>query len=85
MGKMELLNLAGHSSWVSSLSFAPDASHLLTADFNGQIRLWDTSTGEMIISVGNTPGDRQQRGLVCRGSIRRFRGQRSIGPHLGHS
>ena len=44
----QLYTLSGHSDWVSSLAITPDGQTLASASFDGQIKLWDVSTGELL-------------------------------------
>ncbi|MEW5870615.1 MAG: protein kinase [Chloroflexota bacterium] len=37
--------LAGHSGYLSAVSFSPDGATLATADSEGQLRLWDIQSG----------------------------------------
>ena len=37
-----------HTNYVAALAFQPDGKVLAAGDFNGLVRLWDTSTGREI-------------------------------------
>jgi WD40 repeat protein/predicted Ser/Thr protein kinase len=49
--------LAGHRDFVSGLAFSPDGSILATGSIDGSIRLWNTTSGELI---GSLPGHMQE-------------------------
>src|SRR5260370_159326 len=37
--------LAGHSSWVCGLAFAPDGTSLASASWDGSVKLWELGEG----------------------------------------
>ena len=41
----------GHLNSVSCVDFSPNGSYLATADLDGEIRLWDVSTGSLLVSI----------------------------------
>ncbi len=43
--------LRGHKSWVASLVYSHDGSHLFSAGADKVIRIWDTGTGNLISSM----------------------------------
>ena len=42
--------LEGHTSWVQSVAYSPDARHIISGSDDRTIRIWDTETGT---AVGN--------------------------------
>lgn len=54
-GGTELVSLAGHSQWVVSMVFTPSGSELLTASWDGTLKLWDLRTGNVITTYMGTP------------------------------
>lgn len=46
----------GHSDWVSSVVISSDGKKIATASFDGQIKLWDLHTGELIRLVSEKAG-----------------------------
>uniref|UniRef100_A0A0C3TKW7 Anaphase-promoting complex subunit 4 WD40 domain-containing protein n=1 Tax=Guillardia theta (strain CCMP2712) TaxID=905079 RepID=A0A0C3TKW7_GUITC len=40
--------LRGHSEWVYSLSFSPSGELLVSASFDGSLRVWDVSNGKCV-------------------------------------
>ena len=42
----ELALLAGHTGWVSTVSFSPDGATLASGSGDHTVRLWDATTGE---------------------------------------
>jgi WD40 repeat protein len=50
----ELFALTGHSSIIQAISFSPDGTRLLSADYAGSIIVWDMSSGW---EVGRLRGD----------------------------
>ena len=58
---LELRTLKGHPSPVWSLAFSPDGGRLASGDDDGQVRLWDTTTGqEVLVLEADTKGRRVQ-------------------------
>jgi WD40 repeat protein len=45
--------LIGHRYKMNLVAFSPDDKHLATADWNGVIKLWDTTTGEEILTLSD--------------------------------
>jgi WD40 repeat protein/serine/threonine protein kinase len=41
---------------IRSLAYAPDGRKLVSADARGLIRVWDTATGEEVVTAGSQPG-----------------------------
>jgi WD40 repeat protein len=46
----QVKNLEGHMGVIHMATFSPDGSQILTASGDGSIRIWDTSTGEMVLA-----------------------------------
>lgn len=49
-------SFAGHSDWVSSIVISSDGQKLASASFDGQIKLWDLQTGELIRLLSEKAG-----------------------------
>ncbi|MFO0957797.1 MAG: WD40 repeat domain-containing protein [Isosphaeraceae bacterium] len=47
----DLLTLRGHTSLVSSASFSPDGSRVVTASFDGTAKVWDARSGAEILTL----------------------------------
>ena len=47
----EVLSLAGHTLPVNALSFSPDGKLLVTGCEDGGSRLWDSQTGELLVTM----------------------------------
>lgn len=47
------LELAGHSAGVRWLAFAPDGKSLASAGDDGNLKIWDLSTGQVKTTIGN--------------------------------
>jgi WD40 repeat protein len=43
-----LMTLTGHSNWVTSVSFSPDGSQIVSGSRDKTIRVWDAVTGKII-------------------------------------
>ncbi len=46
----------GHSDYVMSISFSPDGKSLASASFDETVKLWDTQTGQEILSLKGHSG-----------------------------
>jgi WD40 repeat protein len=44
----ELTTLTGHTDTVCATSFSPDGAHILSASYDGTLKLWDATTGTLI-------------------------------------
>jgi WD40 repeat protein len=49
--------LRGHSREISSVAFSPDSQRLVTAGLDGTVRLWDTTTGREVKTLGRHTGE----------------------------
>jgi WD40 repeat protein len=38
----------GHNDWVYSLAFSPDGTRLASGSWDGEVRLWEVSTGKQL-------------------------------------
>lgn len=47
---------AGHKDWVYALALDPAHNRLATGAFDGQVRLWDVESGELIKAFSAVPG-----------------------------
>jgi WD40 repeat protein len=47
--------LRGHTQWVSSLDISPDGKYLVSASWDGTVRLWDLVTGAQLKSLSGSP------------------------------
>ena len=45
----ELLTLAGHNNWVTSIAFSPDGKRLATTSFDETAKVWSITTGQEAI------------------------------------
>jgi len=45
--------LGGHSEYVTSATWSPDATHILTGSQDGTARIWDTTTGDNTLTLTN--------------------------------
>jgi WD40 repeat protein len=46
----------GHTDWVFALDYDATAHHLTTGAYNGEVRVWDTLTGQTLLSFTAQPG-----------------------------
>jgi WD40 repeat protein len=51
-----LCTLQGHEGWVSSVTFSPDGTRLVSGSDDTTIRLWDTATGEELKTLRGHEG-----------------------------
>lgn len=47
----EVRTFAGHTDWVYSLAYCPATHRLISGAYNGEIRLWDTLSGQLLTTV----------------------------------
>lgn len=45
------LTLPAQQHWINSVVFSPDGEHLLTASQDGNVKIWDSHTGEAILAL----------------------------------
>ncbi|MGV3719886.1 MAG: WD40 repeat domain-containing protein, partial [Actinomycetota bacterium] len=48
----------GHSDWVFSVDYDPTAQRAVTGSYNGEVRVWNTATGESVATFKAQPGAR---------------------------
>ncbi len=46
----------GHTDWVFALDYDAATHRLLTGAYNGEVRIWDTQTGQPLLSFVSQPG-----------------------------
>jgi WD40 repeat protein len=44
-------DLKGHTTSVSGVDFSPDSNYLASCDLSGSVRIWDISSGTMLLNV----------------------------------
>jgi WD40 repeat protein len=59
-----MLRLRGHLGPVGSASFSPDGELIATASSDGETRLWDAATGDLITSMSGTNASFGGRRLI---------------------
>jgi WD40 repeat protein len=52
----EVRPYVGHRDWVYALDCDPKANRLATGGYDGEVRIWDTATGECIATFHAAPG-----------------------------
>ena len=45
----------GHRDWIFALDYHPLSGHLATGSYDGEVRLWDVTTGETIAAFAARP------------------------------
>jgi WD40 repeat protein len=50
---------AGHTDWVFGLDFDPASHRAVSAAYNGEVRVWNSDTGECVVTFKAQPGSRQ--------------------------
>jgi eukaryotic-like serine/threonine-protein kinase len=58
-GADERMELAGHASGVTSVSFSPDSTTLASTSKDGTVGLWEPATGRLRRTLGGYPADVQ--------------------------
>ena len=58
-GANERMELAGHASGVTSVSFSPDGATLASTSKDGTVKLWEPATGRLRRTLGGYPQDVQ--------------------------
>lgn len=46
-----LLSLAGHTAGLSDITWAPDGARIATSSEDGTVRVWDTTSGEVLLTL----------------------------------
>ena len=46
-----LLDLKGHTSWVTSVAFSADGKRLASADLDGAVKVWDAISGQELLTL----------------------------------
>jgi WD40 repeat protein len=54
--EVEPITCQGHTGLVTSLVFSPDGKRLVSADEDGVVKLWDTTTGQEALTLRGHPG-----------------------------
>ena len=58
---MLLLDLKGHTDTVSSVSFSPEGTRIVTGSDDGTAKVWDARTGTPLLELkGHTQRDHQR-------------------------
>jgi WD40 repeat protein len=52
----------GHSDWVFAVDYDPATQRAVTGAYNGEVRIWNTATGEAVTAFQAQPGIRQAAG-----------------------
>lgn len=52
--------LAGHSEFVTSVTFSPDSRSLATTSYDNTVKLWEVATGRMLRTFGSPPPPREE-------------------------
>ncbi|HEX8702735.1 MAG TPA: TIR domain-containing protein [Myxococcaceae bacterium] len=50
-GTPRLAENTGHSSWVRACAWSPDGQHLLSGSYDHSLKVWDTSSGECLLTL----------------------------------
>jgi WD40 repeat protein len=45
-----------HTDWVSAVSFSPDGSRIVTAGYDGNLRIWNVTNGNLVAEYENLGG-----------------------------
>ncbi len=52
----EVRKFEGHSDWVFAVTAHPETARLVTGSYDGEVRLWNLDTGEVVLSFKAAPG-----------------------------
>ena len=51
------LKLSGHTEWVNRVAFSPDGTRLATSSDDGTAKVWDASSGKLLLTLESGHGD----------------------------
>ena len=60
----EVRPYAGHHDWVYALDYDAAESRLATGGYDGEVRIWDTTTGTCLATFTAAPGFKTAAGYV---------------------
>lgn len=52
----EVRKFEGHSDWVFAITAHPETARLITGSYDGEVRLWNLDTGDVVLSFKAAPG-----------------------------
>ncbi|MCW3100172.1 MAG: hypothetical protein JWL77_5790 [Chthonomonadaceae bacterium] len=61
----------GHTDWVFALDYDAASHHLTTGAYNGEVRVWDTQTGQTLLSFTAQPGHEHRVAGVANISVKK--------------
>jgi len=48
--------LSGHTDWIQALAIHPASNRLASGSFDGEVRVWDVTTGTVVVVFKAAPG-----------------------------
>ncbi len=51
-----LKTLSGHTDWVYAVALSPDGKRVAAGSWNGEVRVWDTASGNLVKAFNASPG-----------------------------